>query len=109
MDAVIIFKDGSSKRCSTVQATAIRQVLWGEKRPKSKAHDQFCLTVKDVVFDQVQLIPLPFEDNVKDPRTGDRNINRILRDPNLKGIERARAVAKRLNRRVQKRQQTALA
>ena len=93
----IHFKDGTIKQVSYDTAAQIREIQAGERKPASPKQAQYTAFVKYIMFEPIKR-PQTFTYKPAEP---DEEMNRILADSNLRGLEKLRAVAQRIRQRNQ--------
>lgn len=93
----LLMTDGTTRLVNYDKAANIFQVLTGKKEPEDSRQATFIETVASVEFD-----PLVMRKPIIRRRTPehDQTMDVILADKSLTGINKARAVAKRLKDRV---------
>lgn len=91
--AKLIMKDGTVRNCDTAKAKKIQEIILGMAKPADKAQADFVATVLEVDFsDGVKVV------HAEEPKHDDE-IAKIMANPKLNGLQRARAVANRIKER----------
>jgi hypothetical protein len=101
--ATIIFSDGRRATVEYAQAVDIHNVLTGVSEPKNDEQAKFVEGVHSVIFEH--LPPKNAAATKAAPRKvwhgPDQKMRQILEDKSLRGIEKVKAVSKRLMERTQ--------
>lgn len=96
--AKLLMIDGTVRNVDYNKAAKILEILNGLKEPDDDKQAEFVLKVKDVDFGDNHRVT-----HASPRRTSiehDEEIDKIIANPKLKGVEKARAVARRIKERV---------
>lgn len=93
---MLIMADGTRESVSYNQAAKLRQVMDGEAEPKTEGQAAFAMQVKQIIWSQ-----LPEKKGLRKPQRSapDENLKKLMSSTRLKGLEKARAIARHIKER----------